>query len=168
MVLAPCNWDNEAGITNFETPEALFENCISEFIWTFGRRAFRRPITWEQHASLMEIFYSDIPQYDPSELQQNKGYGLGVEQDEVWRRIMRNTIATILNSPFFLYHIELGDEAGNLTAHELANRLSYTSGIPLLTRNWPQPRMTTASSTTRKYTKLRSIVWRTTLAPFPR
>ena len=78
----------------------------------------------------MEIFYSDIPQYDPSELQQNKGYGLGVEQDEVWRRIMRNTIATILNSPFFLYHIELGMKRG-ISPPTNWPIGSITSGIPL-------------------------------------
>ena len=124
MVLAPCVWDNEAGVTTFESDEELRENCISNFIFTFGKRAFRRPLTWEQHDALMQIFYEDVAQYNPDELQQEGGPGF-THTDAAWRRIMRNLISTILSSPYFLYHIELGDEAGKLTAHELANRLSY-------------------------------------------
>jgi chitodextrinase len=125
MVWAPCQWDNDAGITNFATIEELQEHCISEFIWSFGRKVFRRPLTMEQHDALMEIYYADLPQYGPSELQTTNGPGFHGENAAVWRRTMRNTVATMLSSPYFLYHVELGDDAGNLTAHELANRLSY-------------------------------------------
>ena len=34
-------------------------------------------------------------------------------------------MATLTHAPEFLYRVELGDENGNLTPHELASRLSY-------------------------------------------
>ena len=123
MIWAKCQWYNDAGLTNFETTEELQEHCLSEFIWSFGRKVFRRPVPWEQYDSLMQIFYTDLAQYDPSELQNDDGPS--PYSSPSWRRIMRNTIATMLSSPYLLYHVELGDDAGNLTAHEVANRLSY-------------------------------------------
>ena len=34
-------------------------------------------------------------------------------------------IPVVMSTPEFLYHVEMGDEQGSLTAHELANRLSF-------------------------------------------
>lgn len=72
------------------------------FVRTFGRRAFRRPLT-------------------PTELTRYQTLGE-----------LRTVIAAMLQSPAFLYRPEIGRPAGALDAFELASELSYllTGSMP--------------------------------------
>ena len=92
-------------------PSADIANPASrarETLTAFTSRAWRRPVTSQDIdplVKLFEAFYKDSKDYDAA---------------------MRETLATILLSPKFLYLVEpIGDARRNLTAHELTSRLSY-------------------------------------------
>jgi hypothetical protein len=87
------------------------EACISDFITRFGKRAFRRPITSEEHADLLTVFTSARDAFDAT-----TGVKLLLE--------------AFLVSPNFLYRAEVGVPVAGatyaaLTSWELASRLSY-------------------------------------------
>jgi mono/diheme cytochrome c family protein len=79
-----------------------------ETLTAFTSRAWRRPVTNQDVDPLVKMFegfYKDGKDYDAA---------------------MRDTLATALLSPKFLYVVEpVGDARRDLTAHELASRLSY-------------------------------------------
>ena len=107
-VLAPCD---EAG---GDDPHA----CLDDFLADVAPRAYRRPLPTEAKARLVALY--DDARADPELL---LGHAAAV----------RVVLRAILQSPFFLSHIELGDASrpdadGNLplTGHEVASRLSYT------------------------------------------
>jgi hypothetical protein len=88
--------------------------CLDSFIQSFGKRAFRRPVSPDElsryHAAfLAEMATSDFP----------TAVGL--------------VVRAMLQSPYFLYRVELGergaipgsDGAVPLSAYEVASRLSY-------------------------------------------
>lgn len=86
--------------------------CLGSFIKTFGRRAFRRPLT-------------------DSEVQGYLGLGaLGVE-DRNFYTAVDLVIRAILQDPSFLYRVEAGDAVAGrpglfrLDDHEIGTRLSY-------------------------------------------
>jgi hypothetical protein len=85
--------------------------CADTFIDDFGRRAFRRPLTAAEHAQMRSIYDSGAAD----------GFANGI----------RLTLVGFLQSPYFLYHVELGDPATDdgtyraLTGYEVASRLSY-------------------------------------------
>jgi len=89
--------------------------CASTFISTFGRRAFRRPVTVSDAAALLDLF--------------NTAVGLGFDFQGALVQVVRG----MLQSPNFLYHWEVGDMATAprvggliaLTPHQVASRLSY-------------------------------------------
>jgi hypothetical protein len=101
--LAPCTGTGAA-------PEA---DCAKRFIERFGRRAFRRPVAAEDVAILTRI-YGDVRAAKGS-------YKDGIEA----------VIAALLQSPRFLYRVELGRPARPgetvvaLDDWEVASRLSY-------------------------------------------
>lgn len=83
--------------------------CAATFIEEFGRRAFRRPLTVEDRDRYLSIFTV-------------------AATDEGFRAGIRWVIATMLQSPHFLYRSELGTEGSGgftLTDWELATELSY-------------------------------------------
>lgn len=84
--------------------------CIDAFIDEFGTRAFRRPLDADEHTRYFEL-YALVADED--------GYEEGV----------RWVVATMLQSPGFLYRTELGEPLGEgrlaLTDYELAAELSY-------------------------------------------
>jgi hypothetical protein len=105
-------------------PAAPEDACVREFLTRFTRRAFRRPATAEEvdvYASLVARTAAD---------------------SDVWTGLAY-AVAAILQSPYVLYRVELGDEAEHgdeaelggadtgseeartLTAFEVATRLSY-------------------------------------------
>ena len=96
--------------------------CAFNFIDTFAPKAYRRPITSEERDFLVDIYEAAEMAY-PDEKDSNplpSGYLLE------WRMLgLRDILAVMLTAPEFLYHVEVGDENGNLTPFELANRLSY-------------------------------------------
>ena len=97
-------------------PDALVDcdlaaqGCTEQLVEDFGRRAFRRPLTERELLDFHRFFEQEPGLSDPA---------LGVEM----------TVAWMLQSPQFLYRIELAPtDAGPqwaLDDHQLASRLSY-------------------------------------------
>jgi hypothetical protein len=100
----PCDVDSEG------------EACVVEFVDEFGERAFRRPLQTDERDGFVSL------------------YGT-LEGDGVQPRVaVSAVIASILQSPQFLYQLDVGApvEGGEtppdryaLTDHELASHLSY-------------------------------------------
>jgi hypothetical protein len=88
------------------------QSCARQFATTFGKRAFRRPLAPTEVDALMKVYAVGA---------QAGGFPHGVE-------VM---LRAILQSPSFLYRIELGQREGSmgnavrLSDHEVAARLSY-------------------------------------------
>lgn len=83
--------------------------CARAFIETFGRLAYRRPLDDDERASLFAIY---------ADKEKRAGYAPAVEL----------VISAILQSPKFLYRLELADGATQtrpLSGYEMAARLSY-------------------------------------------
>ena len=86
--------------------------CAEEFVADLGLRAYRRPLDAGERARLMGVFEEGRAQED---------FANGI----------RLTVQAVLQSPFFLYHVEDGEPAdgvGDLVAlddYALASRLSY-------------------------------------------
>lgn len=96
-------------------PEGDGSACASQFIAQFGRRVFRRALTASEVASYNGFYAQGAGLYD---------VGTGFEQG------VRFVVEAMLQSPHFLYRIELSDtiESGvkiPLSGHEVATRLSY-------------------------------------------
>ncbi len=92
-------------------PTSSADPCVREFVASFARRAFRRPAT----ASEIDVY---------------TGLVASTADPDVWAGLAY-AVAAILQSPGFLYRVELGEPATEepdqfrLTAFELATRLSY-------------------------------------------
>lgn len=89
--------------------------CVDEFIDRFGRRAFRRPITADEHAAFVDIYA--------------RGAGL-YEGGTAFEQGIALVIETMLQAPSFLYRVELStpgpdDAVVALDGWEIAARLSY-------------------------------------------
>ena len=87
------------------------DGCAHDWIDDFAPRAYRRPLTDEERTSLQDLYAAARAQFSFEE-------SVGV------------VLETILQSPSFLYRIELGlssdgDGLVALTHHEMASRLSY-------------------------------------------
>jgi hypothetical protein len=84
-------------------------DCAKRFALDFGMRAYRRPVDRRQLETLLRIF----------ELGAARGFEYGI----------RLVLETVLQSPYFLYHVEYTPAAAEpaiaLDAYELAARLSY-------------------------------------------
>ncbi|MGK3988896.1 DUF1592 domain-containing protein [Sorangium sp. So ce136] len=84
--------------------------CATEFFESFGRRAFRRPLTQQDRARYMELYR-------------------GVKADEGFAAGIQAMITAALQSPYFLYRPEIGAVAADgtyqLLPHEIASQLSY-------------------------------------------
>ena len=83
--------------------------CAHAFIDDFGRRAFRRPLRDTERAQMQDL------------------YAQGDDFDDGVARVLE----AFLQSPYLLYHVELGRPAADgeamaaLTGYEVASRLSY-------------------------------------------
>jgi len=85
-------------------------SCVRNFITTFGRRAYRRPLTTDENARLVELYNSTRMASDET---------TGV----------RAVVAAVLVSPNFLFRPEFGAAASlagakKLTSYEQATRLA--------------------------------------------
>jgi hypothetical protein len=92
---------------------AAEDACATQFIATFGKRAYRRPVADEDMTRLMSVYHAGRTAAD---------FTTGI----------RYVIETILQSPQFLYRIELAlpaasptDTLAPLDGYEMATRLSY-------------------------------------------
>jgi hypothetical protein len=105
----------------------LDDACLSQFIHQFGLRAWRRPLT-------------------ASELSRYVALGDAIGRSEPWAALEYIT-AAILQSPNFLYRVELGesDQAKpgwlRYTSYEMASRLSF-----LLRNSFPDADLFTAAA----------------------
>lgn len=100
-------------------PSALDEACADRFIQNFAGRAYRRPLAGEEREGLLAVYRRVASDSGDSAL------------------AVSAVIATVLQTPQFLYQLSLGDPATNsgpiaLTSHEVAARLSLllTDGPP--------------------------------------
>jgi hypothetical protein len=93
-------------------PGAAEADCIDQFVRSFGKRALRRPLTAEEVTKYKTLF--------------TKGRTGGTLASGV-----SLLISAFLQSPYFLYKIELGEPGGNgkdlvpLTGYEVGTRLAY-------------------------------------------
>lgn len=115
VVFEPCKNAFYAGEIDVASLDEVYPVCVEQFISEFGMLAFRRPLTADEHASFVEVFDATASAYPAEEL----------TGKDLASRGLRNVIAVIMSSPEFLYRVELGDDAGQLTAYEVASRLSY-------------------------------------------
>jgi Protein of unknown function (DUF1592)/Protein of unknown function (DUF1588)/Protein of unknown function (DUF1595)/Protein of unknown function (DUF1585)/Protein of unknown function (DUF1587) len=88
--------------------------CATTFIRAFGGRAFRRPVTDQEAAALLDLYTTAV------------GFGFDFQGS------LTQVVRGVLQSPHVLYHWEVGDalpsRAGALialTAYQIASRLSY-------------------------------------------
>jgi hypothetical protein len=86
------------------------EGCVSDFLASFGGRAFRRPLTSAEVSRYLELRTAGTPTSE----------------------VFRGVLFTLLLSPDVLYHLEIQGEPTTaapevlaLTGHEKASRLSY-------------------------------------------
>ena len=92
-------------------PETAEDTCAAAFIASFGRRAMRRPLSQEEQTRWLGIA-AELADGDP------------------WQGL-RMAVAGMLQSPNFLYRVELGEvdpedpERRLYTGWEMATRLSY-------------------------------------------
>ncbi|HEY6727191.1 MAG TPA: DUF1592 domain-containing protein [Polyangiaceae bacterium] len=88
------------------------EACAASFIEAFGLRAYRRPLAAAERDAYVALFAA--------------GSALGGAAEG-----FEFVVATMLQSPFFLYHVDVGEGGvpsatpAALTGYELASRLSY-------------------------------------------
>ena len=93
-------------------PATSDRDCAASFTDRFGKRAFRRPLTNDEKASYLAI-------YDASAA--SGGFSEGI----------RLVVQTFLQSPSFLYHVEIPDGAPpsgqvtSLDSYQVAARLSF-------------------------------------------
>ncbi|HEX2872388.1 MAG TPA: DUF1588 domain-containing protein [Polyangiaceae bacterium] len=105
----------------------LDDACLAQFIEQFGLRAWRRPVT-------------------PDELSRYQALATTIGRAEPWLALQYVT-AAILQSPSFLYRVELGEadvsKPGWLhyTSYEMASRLSF-----LLRNSFPDAELFAAAS----------------------
>lgn len=92
-------------------PCAAPDSCLDEFIDSFGRRAYRRPLVPEEHAALRGIY--------------DRARAADRDEDTAVRLVIQGA----LMAPQFLYRAETSlSESGGLVpveSYELASRLSY-------------------------------------------
>lgn len=83
--------------------------CAEAFVRSFAEKAYRRPLSATEGTSIVQV-YSEVKAI----------YGIP--------EAIQHSVYAIMQSPQFLYRTEIGDvkdQAGPLTAYELASSLSY-------------------------------------------
>ncbi len=119
--------DNRLNATLGCDPATGEDACATKFIDTFGKRAYRRPLTAEDRTILTDIYTNG---------KASSGFKGGI----------RMALTTMLGSAHFLYRVEFGatPKAGqtvtSLTPWEMASRLSY-----LIWRSMPDAELTAAA-----------------------
>lgn len=100
---------NMSKLLNCDTKAVGEDQCASEFIKTFGARAYRRPLVADEEESFRKVY--------------NTG------KEESFSAGIRLVVQAMLESPSFLYLVETGSpyDGGlrKLSGYEVASRLSY-------------------------------------------
>lgn len=92
-------------------PAAPADACVAGFLASFGRRAYRRPLAADEQARWL-------------------GVAGELANGDAWQGL-RFAVAGMLQSPHFLYRVELGEPDPDdptrrrYTGHEMASRLSF-------------------------------------------
>jgi hypothetical protein len=90
------------------------QSCATSFIASFGKRALRRELTSDEKASYLALFQKGATLYDDG---------------DDFQRGVRVTLEAMLQSPKFLYRVELSDKVSDgaiaLNPYEVASRLSF-------------------------------------------
>lgn len=92
-------------------PAAPADACVADFVARFGRRAYRRPLGPDEQARWL-------------------GIAGELANGDAWQGL-RFAVAGMLQSPHFLYRVELGEPdpadptRRRYTAHEMASRLAF-------------------------------------------
>ncbi len=103
---------NLSALSSCDTTTTGEDACATQFIQTFGKRAFRRPLTQDEQTALTTLYQSNKSAAD---------YNNGIQ----------SVIEAILQSAAFLYRPEFGLASAvqggvvPLTSYEMASRLSY-------------------------------------------
>ena len=101
--ISPCDLNSDTGTST---------TCATRFVTEFGKRAYRRPLDASEISAYVSL------------------YTLGKQGADA-ANAFRLVVEAMLQSPFFLYHHDVGatgtPQAGTIpiTPHELASRLSY-------------------------------------------
>jgi len=97
--------------------------CYGEFAADFGRRVWRRPLTTAEVEVLVELAIQ-------AQLALGQSTDASVMADDYYRGV-EMVMTALLQSPYFLYRVELGEAAPDsstdrrVTAYEMASRLSF-------------------------------------------
>lgn len=83
------------------------QGCAETFIDTFGKRVFRRPVPGANKTNLMGVY--------------TRARAAG----DTYSVAMRGVLSAMLQSPYFIYRVEFGNNGKGLTSWEMASRLSY-------------------------------------------
>lgn len=97
------------------TPEGDGAACARQFIQKLGKRVYRRPLSAEQEEAYLAVY--------------RRGDGL-FESGTPFEQGIRHVIEAMLQSPHFLYRVELSEALNDeriipLDGYEIATRLSY-------------------------------------------
>lgn len=88
-------------------------SCVADFVTDFGRRAYRRPLRADEEADYAALFAAQLQADGDADV------------------ALQLVVQTMLMSPHFVYHVEIGEPAPadatavRLTDYEIASRLSY-------------------------------------------
>jgi Protein of unknown function (DUF1592)/Protein of unknown function (DUF1588)/Protein of unknown function (DUF1595)/Protein of unknown function (DUF1585)/Protein of unknown function (DUF1587) len=98
-------------IAGCDLAAATSTTCVTSFVETFGRKAYRRPLATDERDQYVALYT----------MEKAAGTAAGAFQQ---------VVETMLQSPFFVYHVDVGAGAPSgtpvrLTSYELASRLSY-------------------------------------------
>jgi len=104
LVSAPSNIE-----TILPCAGAADDSCAATFVDTYASKIYRKPLSDLDRSELLDYFDS-------------------VQRRSDFPTALKWTLVAMLQSPFFVYRSELGDETGKLSAHEVATALSYTFG----------------------------------------
>ncbi len=108
--LAPDKFQAFVGCPVTATADEM--TCASQFLDSFGGRAFRRPVSSEQRDRLLAFYAAS-------------------RAERTFAEAIRDLVAVMLQSPQFLYRVEVdgvppaGSAVATLSPFELASRLSY-------------------------------------------
>jgi hypothetical protein len=120
------HWAVTTKLSTISTCTTTDATCRKQFITSFGKRAFRAPLSDKRVAAYEKLFMAESSFADGAEA----------------------VIGAMLQSPYFLYRSELGPTTAGpgssvtLTPHEVANSLAY-----LLTGSMPDDALLAAADT---------------------
>jgi hypothetical protein len=90
--------------------ETINRECTEQFVASFGKRAYRRPLTREELVRFSSL------------------YNTAIEKEGDYRKALEWVVSSMLSSSNFLFRVELDPRTGAVgrpTGYEMAQRLSY-------------------------------------------